>query len=117
MGTDYVNNIIDLVALGMIADVMDLRDFETKRIIDMGLGRITNPFFQTMVLKQEYSLKGEITPIGIAFYVVPFVNAVARIGKPQEKLLIFESLLDYKGNEMIPSTKRGCKGQEETRAE
>ena len=115
--TDYANNIIDLVALGMIADVMDLRNFETKRIIDMGLAHITNPFFQTMVLKQEYSLKGEITPIGIAFYVVPFVNAVARIGKPQEKLLIFESLLDYKGNEMIPSTKRGCKGQEETRAE
>ena len=101
----------------MIADVMDLRDFETKRIIDIGLAHITNPFFQTMVLKQEYSLKGEITPIGIAFYVVPFVNAVARIGKQQEKLLIFESLLDYKGNEMIPSTKRGCKGQEETRAE
>lgn len=117
LGTDYANNIIDLVALGMIADVMDLRDFETKRIIDMGLAHIINPFFQTMVLKQEYSLKGEITPIGIAFYVVPFVNAVARIGKPQEKLLIFESLLDYKGNEMIPSTKRGCKGQEETRAE
>lgn len=115
--TDYANNIIDLVALGMIADVMDLRDFETKRIIDIGLAHITNPFFQTMVLKQEYSLKGEITPIGIAFYVVPFVNAVARIGKQQEKLLIFESLLDYKGNEMIPSTKRGCKGQEETRAE
>lgn len=115
--TDYANNIIDLVALGMIADVMDLRNFETKRIIDMGLAHITNPFFQAMVLKQEYSLKGEITPIGIAFYVVPFVNAVARIGKPQEKLLIFESLLDYKGNEMIPSTKRGCKGQEETRAE
>lgn len=117
LGTDYANNIIDLVALGMIADVMDLRNFETKRIIDMGLSHITNPFFQTMVLKQEYSLKGEITPIGIAFYIVPFVNAVARIGKPQEKLLIFESLLDYKGNEMIPSTKRGCKGQEETRAE
>lgn len=115
--TDYANNIIDLVALGMIADVMDLRDFETKRIIDMGLAHITNPFFQTMILKQEYSLKGEVTPIGIAFYVVPFVNAVARIGKPQEKLLIFESLLDYKGNEMISSTKRGCKGQEETRAE
>ena len=69
---NYANNIIDLVALGMIADVMDLRNFETKRIIDMGLAHITNPFFQTMVLKQEYSLKGEITSIGIAFYVVPF---------------------------------------------
>lgn len=117
LSVNYSDNIIDLVALGMIADVMDLRNFETKRIIDMGLAHITNPFFQAMVLKQEYSLKGEITPIGIAFYVVPFVNAVARIGKPQEKMLIFESLLDYKGNEMIPSTKRGCKGQEETRAE
>ena len=30
MDMDYANELLDLVALGMIADMMDLRDFETK---------------------------------------------------------------------------------------
>lgn len=117
LNVSYSDNILDTVALGLIGDVMDIRNFETKRLIDKGFSNIINPFITAIVEKQSFSLKGEITPIGIAFYVVPFINAVVRIGKPQDKILMFESLLLYKGNEMIPSTKRGCKGQEETRAE
>lgn len=31
--------------------------------------------------------------------------------------MLFESMLDFKGYELVPSTKRGCKGQAETRVE
>ena len=31
--------------------------------------------------------------------------------------MLFESMLDYRGYELVPSTKRGCKGQQETRVE
>ena len=37
METDYADEGLDLVALGMIADMMDLRDFETKHLINIGL--------------------------------------------------------------------------------
>lgn len=117
MGTDYSDSLLDLTALGLIGDVMDLRNFETRRLVDKGLAQITNPFFTAMVEKQSYSLGGEITPIGIAFYVVPFINAVVRMGEMEDKIALFEALLDYRGNEMVPSTKRGCKGQMEKRAE
>lgn len=117
LGTNYAQDLTDLAAFGCIGDVMDLRDFETRRLIEKGMGNIKNPFLQTMVEKQSYSLKGEITPIGIAFYIVPFVNAVVRMGNRDDKILLFEAMLDWKGNELIPSTKRGCKGQSETRAE
>jgi single-stranded-DNA-specific exonuclease len=39
------------------------------------------------------------------------------MGTQDEKLMLFESMLDYRGYELIPSTKRGCKGQQETRVE
>ena len=117
LGTNYSDDILDLVALGLIGDVMDIRDFETKRLIDKGLTHPQNPFFTTMIEKQAFSLKGELTPIGIAFYIIPFINAVVRMGINEEKMLVFESLLDFKGREMIPSTKRGAKGEFETRAE
>ena len=117
LGTNYSDDILDLVALGLIGDVMDIRDFETKRLVDKGLAHPQNPFFTTMIEKQAFSLKGELTPIGIAFYIIPFINAVVRMGTNEEKMLVFESLLDFKGREMIPSTKRGAKGEFETRAE
>ena len=117
LNVDYAENFVDLAALGMIADMMDIRDFETKHIISLGLSNIRNPFFRAMVEKQAFSLKGENTPMGIAFYVAPYVNATIRMGTHDEKITLFESMLDFRGYERIPSTKRGGRGQMEMRVE
>lgn len=117
MNTDYAEQYRDLVALGLIADMMDMRDFETKHLIMSGLNDIRNPFFKAMVKKQEFSLKGETTPIGIAFYVAPYVNATIRMGDLEEKTILFESMLHSKAYSQVPSTKRGAKGQMETLVE
>ena len=117
LNNDYADQFLDLVALGMVADMMDLRDFETRHLITRGLNQIRNPYFKGMIAKQEYQLNGEITPFGVAFYIAPYVNATIRMGTQDEKLMLFESMLDYRGYELIPSTKRGCKGQQETRVE
>ena len=117
LNVDYADDYLDLVALGMVADMMDLRDFETRHLITRGLENIRNPYFKGMVEKQSYSLKDGISPIGVAFYIAPYVNATIRMGTQEEKLILFESMLDYRGYELIPSTKRGCKGQQETRVE
>ena len=117
LNVDYADQFLDLVALGMVADMMDLRDYETKHLINKGLKSIRNPYFRGMVERQEYQLKNGITPFGIAFYIAPYVNATIRMGTQEEKLILFESMLDYRGYELIPSTKRGCKGQQETRVE
>lgn len=117
MGTDYAQNYLDLVALSLVADMMDLREFETKHLINLGLKNIVNPYFKGMTIKNEYSLGGKVTPFGVAFYIAPYVNAVTRSGTIDEKIVLFESMLDFKAFEMVPSTKRGCKGQFETRVE
>lgn len=113
LGINNADNFLDLVALGMIADVMDLRDFETHHLIKKGLKNIQNHFLAAMVEKQSYSLGNELTPIGIAFYIAPYVNATVRTGNPEEKELLFQAMLDFKSDELIPSTKRGCKGEME----
>ena len=117
LNIDYANQFLDLAALGIVADMVDLRDYETRHIVVQGLNNIRNPFFRGMVDKQSYSLKDGITPFGVAFYIAPYVNATIRMGTQEEKLLLFESMLDHRGYELIPSTKRGCKGQTETRVE
>lgn len=118
IGQNYADDFLDLAALGMIADMMDLKDTETKRLIVKGLNRINNPFLEAFFEKQAFKLNQEgINPTSIAFYVAPYVNAVNRVGSQEEKLVMFESMLEYKAYEMIPSTKRGHKGEDEQRVE
>ena len=115
--TDHAQKFLDLVALGLVADMMDVRDFETRRLIDKGLQQIRNPYFRGAIDKDQFHFTNEITPIGVAFYIAPLINATTRVGTQEEKLMLFESMLDFRGDELVPSTKRGCKGQAETREE
>lgn len=117
MSSHFANEYLDLVSLSLIADMMDGRDFETHYLIQEGLQRIKNPFFVEMMNRQRYQFESGITPIGIAFYIVPYINAMTRSGTMEEKILMFEAMLEWRSNELIPSTKRGCKGQVEPRHE
>ena len=117
MGTNYAIDYEDLTALALIGDMMNMKDFETHYLTKDGLQRIRNPFFQEMVTRQHYKLDNNMTPFGIAFYVVPYINAMTRSGTLEEKYLIFEAMLEWRADEMIPSTKRGFKGTFEKRVE
>ncbi len=116
---------LDLVAVGLIADMVDIRSFETRRLIDKGLEIINNPyargkniFLTKIVEKQSYSLGPEVTPTGIAFYIAPLINSVVRVGTHEERIFIFECFLDEIADELLPSTKRGSEpGDTETRVE
>ena len=105
--TNYADNFLDLVALGMDADMMSMLSLETKHLITKGLQQIKNPFFDAMVEKNSYSMKNKITPMGVAFYVAPYVNAIVRSGTQEEKEIVFKAMLNFKAFEKIPSNKRG----------
>ena len=119
LGVNYADDYLDLASLGIIADVMDLRDLETKHIISRGLKNIRNPFLKLVIDNDErYFPKGKPVSIkSIAWSIGPLVNAVTRIGTIEEKHLLFESMIEFLAYEQVPSTKRGCKGQMETRVE
>lgn len=115
MKTNYADNYLDLVALGLTGDMMSLTSIETKHLIHKGFepNNIHNPYIYEMWQKNKFKLGEHITSIDAAFYIVPMVNAVQRSGTIEEKEVLFKSMLTYEAFKMIPSTKRGCKGQEE----
>lgn len=57
--------------------------------------------------KNKFKLGDNPTPIGVAFYVVPFINAITRSGTQEEKKVVFESMLYWKAYAETLSTKRG----------
>lgn len=96
---------LDLVALGMIADSMDIREVETKYYINQGLNNITNKLFQALIDKQQYSTKGIINPQSISFYIAPLINAMIRLGSQVEKEMMFRAFCQI--DEVFPYQKRG----------
>lgn len=112
MKTNYAEEYIDLAALGNCADMMDTRSIETKHIINKGFKQenLKNPFIYEMANKNHFKLgSGDLTFMGVAFYIAPFVNAMVRSGTQEEKKLLFNSMLKFKAFDMIPSNKRGHK--------
>ena len=106
---DFADKYLDLVAIGNCGDMMSMRSIETKTLINTGLTKLSNPFIYYMAQKNAFKLGSRITPIGAAFYIVPFLNAIQRSGTQEEKKLVFSSMLEYKAFKVVPSTKRGHK--------
>ena len=116
---DYADEFIDLVSLGLIADMMDTREYETQLLIQQGLSKIKNPLFVELTRRDGMHFKEDKIPLmsDIAWYVAPILNAVTRVGSMEEKILVFQSMLVFMAYDQIPSTKKGCKGMTETRVE
>ena len=118
IGTDYANDYVDLATVGIIADVMDLKDLEIREIILRGMKEFKNPLLKTMVEKDKFHFEGQaLSPFNIGWYIAPFLNAISRSGTLQEKQVVFESMIEFLAYQTVPSTKRGCAGQVETRIE
>lgn len=96
-------------------------EMENRYIVETGLTEkyIKNDFFKCLLSKQAYSITGKMNAswqdivaatnaISVAFYIVPMVNAMIRIGTMPEKDRLFRAFIN--GSEMVPSGKRGAKG-------
>lgn len=110
---------LDLAAWGIIGDMGSMLEMENRYIVSEGLKNINNKLLWALMEKQAYSITGvmgatkqelvkAMNPISVAFYIVPLVNAIIRVGTMDEKQRLFEAFLD--GDKMIPCRKRGAKG-------
>lgn len=107
-GLDYADNFIDIAALGIIGDMGSVLELENRYIIVNGLRNIKNYFLSSLIEKQSYSMNNKVNPTTIAFYIVPLINAMIRVGSMPEKTRLFEAFID--GEKMVESNKRGAKG-------
>ena len=97
---------------------MNTQDQETQYYIQAGLAQIRNPYILEMMRRNTRQFgEGHTYMKDVAWYIAPFINAVTRCGSIEENLLVFNAMLEHRALELIPSTKRGCKGQEETLVE
>lgn len=118
-GVDWSKNYIDLAALGICGDMMSGLEIENQWFWHEGFSHVQNPFFASIAIKQSYSITGKmnttwgeileaLNPTSVAFYIVPLINAIVRVGSEDEKERMFIAFID--GHRQIPCLKRGAKG-------
>ena len=100
--TGFCNKFLDLVAVGNIGDVMDLRNLETRMLCNKGLKNIQNPFFKALFEKEDLD---DPTILDVGFKIAPLINAIIRVGTMEEKKMMFDCLSgdDY----LVPYKPRG----------
>lgn len=90
---NFADKYLDLVALGNIADIMDLRELETRYLVLQGLDNIQNDFIKELIEKQSFMMENSTNITTIGWNIAPLLNATIRVGKPKEKKDMFEALI------------------------
>jgi len=111
---DKADKYLDLVAVGMLADYMDTKDLEVQYYVRKGLSNIKSYALKALIEAQDFSLKGELNPIAIAFYIAPLINSVYRLGKIEDKDMMFKSFanIDTEDIYIYKPTRGNKKGEE-----
>ena len=102
---DYADKLLDMVALGNISDVMDMRECETRYYADLGLTRINSKLLRALIEKQSYSMKNNVNITSVQFYITPILNAMIRVGSNEDKEILFRAFIET--DEIFKYKKRG----------
>jgi len=97
MGVSYADDYLELVTLGTIGDVADLKNLEARYYVMQGLRQINekrfvNKFIKHTVEKRAFSLGDSVTITGVAFFICPLINAMCRFGDYEENLTLVKAL-------------------------
>lgn len=95
LGTSTASNYLDLVALGLVADVANIKDDETRYLIWEGLKTKNNTMTEAMWKEVEFGNGGVRTPVDISFALAPKINAVVRLGGKEELDLLFKAFINH----------------------
>lgn len=100
----WVSQLSQLVALGLIADVADLRNVESRYYAYCGIEEmkyeeiVTDPSWDKslmthILLNNPYAVKHGPTLMSVAWYVAPLLNALIRVGDLEDKQDLFKALV------------------------
>lgn len=109
---------VDLAAIGLVGDMMDLSSMENRGITNYGLTHIENPFLKELIKAhpklQDLSV---ITPFAVSFYIAPVINAVIRIGTIEDKLDMFSAVIGESNAQAVIAKMLKLKGSQDRKKE
>jgi single-stranded-DNA-specific exonuclease len=96
---DGADDFLDIVALGLIGDMADIRDLEVQYLIRKGIENIKNDFFMTIV-KENFNInENKLSPTVLSFSIIPMINACTRVATFEEMQCITNAICNIDNGE------------------
>lgn len=114
-GLNSADDNIDLVAFGNIGDTMSMAQVDTRSMVQRGLKNLKNETLRELVFKNKHYDR-HLSVHAISWDVLPKLNALIRVGEPEELQFVYEGLLGYEGEFENPRA-RNPKNKVETWAQ
>lgn len=94
LNPELVHKYLDLVALGQIADSVDLTNLETRYYTLMGLkeNRMNNDFIKELIERNSEDMKFGPTLMNVGWTLAPKINGCIRYGKKDEQEELFRAI-------------------------
>lgn len=95
LDTDWLDEYLDLVSLGCVADSMDLRNLETRWYVLEGLKQYNqkNVFFNELQDRLSNEIKPFRTITNTGWVLGPRINGVVRYGTEKEQIDLFRAMI------------------------
>lgn len=101
LGLNYADKGLDLVSIGLIGDCMDLRNYETRYLVNKGLENINNELikeilYKTRVWNKEEEDNKRVTIEDIGWKIAPQFNGTIREGSQEDRTQMLKALIGEK---------------------
>lgn len=93
IGTTDAEQFLDLVALGNIADGMNMMNLDVRYLVQQGLANINNTLMKCIIQKQAFAMQNKVNITTIGWNVAPMLNAVIRVGTQEDKEMLFRGFI------------------------
>ena len=81
IGEEFADDFLDLVAIGLIGDVMSVREMENRYLINKGISQINNKGLNILLKKAKVDTYRGISSTDISFKISPMISACSRFDK------------------------------------
>jgi single-stranded-DNA-specific exonuclease len=88
---DLSDNFLDLTAIGLIADMMDVRDMENRYLIYNGINKIENLGIKEILKQCKIDFSNGIKSTDISYTIAPMLGACSRFDKIELALELITS--------------------------
>lgn len=93
-GDNFAEQVLDLVAVGQTGDASDISDYEIQYLVRLGLDNIKNGLLKE-ALNSRIEKGQKLAPVNLSFDIIPFINAVTRVGTLEEKEELIKGLIGH----------------------
>lgn len=81
MGIELADNFLDLTAIGLVGDMMSVKDMENRYLIYNGINKIDNLGVKEILKQSNIDFSEGITTTNISFKIAPIIGACSRFDK------------------------------------